>query len=212
MGVQIITIKHILRSQQSNLKDVLPFYAYSFEQLVPNQDYIVGYGYNKSFQQVIHNFMKDICDDLVPDYYYDLRNWEDFSCAAPQYMILDELGWNKTKPVSLKVTDQVDVYLALEHFYVCSQIGSTACVTLSNENASGEEYLIILAKNSDEPEGDSIFLTDFSIKPQTNYIYLDNDDLIGPWLNMHLPKGRIMMENRWFCAMIHYTRGEHNAV
>lgn len=215
MELQVLEMKYSLHSRLTGGNDVLPFYAYSFEQLYPNEDYVSGYGYHKSFRTVVQNGLKEICHELIPDYYYDLRNWEDFSCAAPQYMLLDQLGWNGTKPLSFKISDQVGIYLALEHFITCSPRGMTAGVTVSVVNGISEEYLIMMIKNTDNRNEGKLCLTDFCIEIKDIPEMTVKENYFKPWLDMNnqnSSRGEILMENSWFRSKIKYYRGQSNAV
>lgn len=215
MEIQVLDMKYALCNRHAGGDDVLPFYIHSFEQLNPNEDYVLGYGYHKSFRTVVKDCLKDVCREIIPDYYYDIRNWEDFSCAAPQYMLLDELGWNSTKPLSFKITDQIGLYLALEHFAMCSFKGASASVVVSVVNSISEEYLIMLVKNMDNRGEGKLYLSDFCLETKNIPDLVGGDNCLKSLLKLNdqnASRGEILMENSWFQAKIRYSRGKTYAV
>lgn len=215
MEIQVLDMKYALYNRQTGRDDVLPFYAYSFEQLNPNEDYVLGYGYHKSFQTVVKDGLKDVCRETIPDYYYDIKNWDDFSCAAPQYMLLDELGWNSTRPLSFKITDQIGLYLALEHFAICSPKGASAGVAVSAVNSVNEEHLIMLVRNTDNRREGKLHLSDFCLEAKDISDLAGGDICLKSWLKLNDQnafQGEILMENSWFRAKIQYYRGKSHAV
>lgn len=212
MKLQLLEISYRICSYEKRIKDVLPFYEYSFEVLNPNEDYIAGYGYNHSFQDTVTEALRKICKTIVPDYYYDIRNWEDFSCAAPQYMLLDKLGWNRTKPISLKMNDDVDLFLALENYAVCSPNDSVAVFTVSLEEEQQEKLLILLLKKSNDITQGKFCLEDFEIETNDKKNKRISDNGIEVWLNLNLSGGDIVMENKNFRATIKYIRGKKDVI
>lgn len=120
---------------------VLPYYQWAFEVLNPEQEYMSCYGYQNDVREKLCDVLRSLCPELAPDYYYDLRSWDDFSCAAPQYLTLDTLGWRKTSPLSFRIRGCDDLPRALELFCASSHQGDTAAVTILER--SGIQYRLI---------------------------------------------------------------------
>ncbi len=149
MRIQIISMNCLEWDEGCRKPDVLPFYSSSFERLNRGQEYECGYGYNSEVREKICTALNTVCKNVVPDYYYDLRNWEEFSCAAPQYMILDAMKWNKTKPLAFLMKSQADLYLVLEQFIICARENETAAITMIENNAGKSSiFSMFIAKSN----------------------------------------------------------------
>lgn len=148
MKLQIISL-YTKEFCDLDIDDVLPFYQCSFERLNEGHVYECGNGYNAKVQRLLTESLESSCGNYVPDYYYDLRNREDFSCPAPQYMLLDFMGWNRVKPISFLVRSQIDTWLALEHFSLCSCENETAAFTIYEKcNGKGTVISFLVVNSS----------------------------------------------------------------
>ena len=199
MELQIISLHH-QEYAASPERNVLPFYSRSFERLNEGKAYTCGYGYNEKEQNLLRSSLDSVCRECVPDYYYDLRNWEDFSCPAPQYMLLDSMGWNKVKPLSFLFTNQVDLYLALEHFSLCSDENEMAAFTVFEKRDDKDVVFSFLLINSENKLKGKKTLSEFEIKRMAyNGEY---GGLLDPLKLIEKTEGRIIMAGKGLTASI----------
>lgn len=122
-------------------EDVLPYYQWAYEILNPGQTYISGYNYQNDVREKQCMVLRTMCPKEAPDYYYDLRNWDDFSCAAPQYLTLNALGWNRTTPMAFHVRGCDDLPLVLEIFDAMAHPGETVAITVVER--IGTQYRLV---------------------------------------------------------------------
>ena len=199
MELQIISFFH-QEYTSSPYSSVLPFYSRSFERLNEGKAYTCGYEYNKREQDLLRTSLNAVCDQCVPDYYYDLRNWEDFSCPAPQYMLLDSMGWNKVRPLSFLVGNQIELYLSLEHFSVCSCENEIAAFTVYEKCDSKDVIFSFLAVNSVDRSKGQKTLSGFKMR---RTVTGDKDEgLLESLKLIENTEGRIVMEYRGTMASV----------
>lgn len=210
MSLQVITWLKQTNACQ-NATNVLPFYSFSFKKLNNDKEYLSNYDYNSNFRTITKELISEIDFSTVPNYFYDIRNWEDYSCAAPEYMFLDEVNWNSTKPLAFTIKDQIDLYLVFEHMEITMLDNTCACVaiTLSNDNAQYDSLIMFIKKNSTE-KSFALSFKDF-VSPQTKNS--TNSSKISDFIfSFEQKNGVIEFQNATMIAKIKYEKGDSNAL
>lgn len=212
MSLQIITwLKQT--NARPNATIVLPFYLTSFKRLNCDKAYLSNYDYNSDFRSITKELISKINFSTMPNYFYDIRNWEDYSCAAPEYFFLDEVNWNSTKPIAFTIKDQIDLYLIFEHMEITMLDNTCACVaiTLSNENTQYISLIMYIKKNSTE-KFHALSFKEF-VSPQAKKNINSTFSKISDFILNYEPKnGVIEFQNATMIAKIKYEKGDSNAL
>lgn len=210
-----LQVKAILRKSTSkkNEINVLPFYSFSFEQLNNGKEYKANYDYNSNFRALTAELISKSKITTPPHYFYDVRNWEDYSCAAPEYMLLDELNWHSTKPLAFTIKDQIDLYLVFEHMEVSMLNNTCACVaiTLQNDEAQYDEIILFINKNSTD-ETCILTFQDFISPLGNNEFNAKVSSIVELLFHCEDQCGFIEFQNPNMTARIKYEKGDSNAL
>lgn len=212
MSIQVITWFKQTNSCQNTI-NVLPFYSFSFEKLNNDKDYLPNYDYNSDFRTITKEIISKINFSITPNYFYDIRNWEDYSCAAPEYMLLDEINWNSTKPFAFTIKNQIDLYLVFEHMEITMPDNTCACVaiTLSDDNGQYDSLIMFVKKNSTEKTF-ALSFNDFISPKVKNNSNSTVPTIYDFFLNWEPKNGVIEFQNDTMIAKINYEKGDRNAL
>lgn len=140
MEILRILYIHVASEELSGRQNsiVHPFYADSFSALYPLSKADLTpdaplFGAETVIFPALSAVLNELQDGRKPDYFFDVRTTEEFSCVAPEYSLLSALNLNDVAPLSVKGMGSLSIIqaFALASLYMRSSQCALFCVAES---------------------------------------------------------------------------------
>lgn len=161
MYISSIRYKKNISSSQ-NFPDVHPFYRRSFEILYDLKEIQTAEQRETDWMiEPLERTLEDAALEIPPNYFFDVRTTEEFSCPAPEYYLLKQLNLAHTSPLSVKgmgglaivqalfiaeqyvQTDKSVLFCAAQHYHCYDNAANSeqAAVSFIASKKAGEYFV-----------------------------------------------------------------------